>query len=84
MQLASSYASNGDYLGATGLLEKVVAADPYHEEAKYQLVNSYLDANEPFVALERLRKYSKVSLDKLGSNLSPCFEECHRRIQNLM
>ena len=25
MQLASSYASNGDYLGATGLLEKVVA-----------------------------------------------------------
>ena len=85
MRLASSYASNGDYLGAAGLLENLVAADSYHhEEAQYQLVNSYLDANEPFVALERLRKYSKVSLDELGSNLPPRFEECHRRIQNLM
>ena len=84
MQLASSYASNGDYLGATGLLEKVVAADPYHEEAQYRLVSGYLDANEPFAALERLRKYTKVSLDELGASLPLRFEECHRRIQNLM
>ena len=84
MQLASSYASNGDYLGATGLLEKVVAADPYHDEAQYRLVSGYLDANEPFAALERLRKYTKVSLDELGASLPLRFEECHRRIQNLM
>ena len=84
MQLAASYASDGDYVGATELLENIVAADPYHEEAQYQLVSSYLDANEPFVALERLRKYTKVSLEELGARLPLRFEDCQRRIQSLM
>ena len=84
MQLAASYASDGDYAGATRLLETIVAEDPYHEEAQYQLVNSYLDANEPFVALERLRKYTKVSLEELGASLPLRFEDCQRRIQSLM
>ena len=84
MQLAACYASDGDYAGATGMLESIVAEDPYHEEAQYQLVNSYLDANEPFVALERLRKYTKVSLEELGTSLPLRFEDCQRRIQSLM
>ena len=84
MQLAASHASDGDHAGATGLLESAVAEDPYHEEAQYQLVTSYLDANEPFVALERLRKYTKVSLEELGASLPSRFEDCQRRIQSLM
>ena len=84
MSLASSHACRGDFPGASALLEKVVAADPYHEEAQYQLISSYLAANEPFAALEQLRKYTKISLEELGANLPLGFADCHRRILALM
>jgi DNA-binding SARP family transcriptional activator len=80
MNLAGYYASRKNYLQAVELLEKVVNEDSYNEEAQYQLIDGYLNANEPFAALHQLRRYSRICLEELGDDLSPRFVECHKRI----
>jgi DNA-binding SARP family transcriptional activator len=80
MNLAGYYASRKTYLRAVELLEQVVEEDAYNEEAQYQLVEGYLNINEPFAALQQLRRYSRICLEELGTDLSPRFVECHRRI----
>lgn len=80
MNLAGYYASRKSYLRAVELLEQVVKEDSYNEEAQYQLIEGYLNAAEPFAALQQLRSYSRVCLEELGDDLSPRFMECHRRI----
>jgi DNA-binding SARP family transcriptional activator len=80
MNLAGYYASRGDYLRAVELLEQVVKEDSYNEEAQYQLIEGYLNADEPFTALQQLRNYSRICLEELGDDLSPRLVECHHRI----
>jgi LuxR family maltose regulon positive regulatory protein len=80
MNLAGYYASRKNYLRAVELLEKVVKEDPYDEEAQYQIIDGYLNANEPFAALHQLRRYSRICLEELGDDLSSRFVECHKRI----
>jgi LuxR family transcriptional regulator, maltose regulon positive regulatory protein len=80
MNLAGYYTSRKTYLRAVELLEQVVEEDAYNEEAQYQLVQGYLNINEPFAALQQLRRYSRICLEELGTDLSPRFVECHRRI----
>jgi LuxR family maltose regulon positive regulatory protein len=82
--LASHRAAKGNFLQSAELLEKVIAADPFNEEAQYQLIESYLMAKEPFMALERLRAYAKVSRDELGMDLSRTFIDVQNRIISLL
>jgi DNA-binding SARP family transcriptional activator/predicted negative regulator of RcsB-dependent stress response len=84
LALASLREKKGHFLQSAELLERAIAADPFNEEAQYKLIESYLKAKEPFVALERLRAYSKVCREELGSDLSPTFIECQNRINRLL
>jgi DNA-binding SARP family transcriptional activator len=80
MSLAGYYTSRKNYLQAVELLEKVVKEDPYNEEAQYQLIEGYLNVDEPFTALQQLRRYSRICLEELGDDLSRRFLVCHERI----
>jgi DNA-binding SARP family transcriptional activator len=73
MSLAGYYTSRKNYLQAVELLEKVVKEDPYNEEAQYQLIEGYLNVDEPFAALQQLRRYSRICLEELGDDLSRRF-----------
>lgn len=84
LTLASHRAAKGNFLQSAELLEKVITADPFNEEAQYQLIESYLMAKEPFVALERLRAYAKLSRDELGADLSRTFIDVQNRIITLL
>ena len=74
----------GNYLQSAELLEKAITTDPFNEEVQYQLIESYVKAKEPFVALERLRAYSKVCREELSSDLPPSFIKCQNRIASLL
>jgi DNA-binding SARP family transcriptional activator len=80
MTLASYHAEKGDYAASTYLLERVVSADPFNEEAQYHLIEGHLHNRDPFAALQQLRKYARLSLEELGTNLPPRFALCHRKI----
>ena len=66
MGLAEYHVVRGRFLEAADLIEKVVSSDPYNEEAQYRLVDSLINANEPLIALQHLRKYIKVCREELG------------------
>lgn len=84
MSLASYRAIKGDFPQAVELLEKVVAADPYNEEAHYQLIESFLKGGQPLAALQQLRGYARISLEELGAQLPPRFVDSHRRVLSLI
>ena len=84
MTLASYHASRGKFHEAVELLGKVVAADPYNEEAQYQLIESYIKGNQPFIALQQLRRYAKLCLEELGVDLPQRFLHYHRRILRII
>src|SRR5919106_72239 len=80
MNLASYHMAKGDFSQAIELLEKVIANDPYNEEAHYQYIQNYVKIDEPYAALQHLRKYARISVEELGCNLPQRFWECHQRI----
>ena len=80
MGLAEYHVVRGRFLEAADLIEKVVSADPYNEEAQYRLVDSLINANEPLIALQHLRKYTKVCREELGVQLPPRFSQHQERI----
>jgi LuxR family maltose regulon positive regulatory protein len=84
MNLASYNRSRGYFRQAIDLLEKVIDSDPYNEEAQYQYIQTYIDTNDLFSALQQLRKYARISVEELGTDLPARFLECHRRILRLM
>jgi two-component SAPR family response regulator len=84
MNLASYHTARGDFPQAIELLEKVIATDPYNEEAHYQCIQNWVNSDEPFSALQHLRKYARISMEELGTNLPPRFLECHQRILQLL
>ena len=80
MGLAEYHVVKGEFLDSANLLEKVVESDPYNEEAQYRLIDSYLSAAEPLIALQHLRKYIKVCREELGVQLPPRFSQHQERI----
>lgn len=84
MTLASYYTTRGKFQDAAGLLARVVAADPYNEEAQYQLIECYIDSSQPFAALQQLRRYARLCLEELGVDLPKRMLHCHERIQSLI
>jgi DNA-binding SARP family transcriptional activator len=84
MTLASYHAAKGEYATATDLLEQVVTVDPFNEEAQYQLIECHILNRDPFAALQRLRKYARLSLEELGTNLPQRFALCHRKIVEMV
>ena len=84
MNLACYLTAGGNFRQAIELLEKVIATDPWDEEAQYQCVQNYISCEDPFLALQHLRKFAKISAEELGCDLSPRFSQCHQRIQNLI
>lgn len=84
MHLSSYQAAGGNFQQAVELLEKVIEADPYNEEAQYQCIQNYVNCEEPYIALQKLRKFAKLSVEELGCNLPPRFFECHKRITQLL
>jgi LuxR family maltose regulon positive regulatory protein len=84
MNLASYHMNRGDFPRAIELLEEVIASDPYNEEAYYQYIQNYLKSDEPYVALQHLRKYARISVEELGTDLPTRFLECHNRILQLL
>jgi DNA-binding SARP family transcriptional activator len=80
LTLASYHTAKGEHAPAADLLEKIVLADPFNEEAQYQLIECHLQNEDPYAAMQRLRKYARLSVEELGSNLSQRFAECHRKI----
>ena len=80
MNLAEYHTAMSKFLESADLLGKVVESDPYHEEAQFRLIDSYIEANEPLVALQHLRKYIKVCREELGVQLPPRFTLCHDKI----
>ena len=84
MSLASYHTARGEFPQAVDLLEKVIASDPYNEEAHYQYIQNYVNCNEPFSALQQLRKFARISVEELGADLPVRFLECHKRILELI
>ncbi|MFQ6030804.1 MAG: tetratricopeptide repeat protein, partial [Dehalococcoidia bacterium] len=84
MTLASYYADKAQYVEAADLLEKIVSADPFNEEAQYRLIECYIQNEDPFAAMQRLRKYARLSMEELGTNLSGRFANCHRKIVEMV
>lgn len=84
MNLAAYETADGNFRQAIELLEKVIASDPWDEEAQYQRIQNYIKCDDPFLALQQLREFAKRSVEELGCNLAPRFLECHQRIQLLM
>lgn len=84
MSLASYQTTAGNYHRAVELLEKVIESDPYNEEAQYQRIQSYVNCNEPFLALQQLRKFAKISVEELGGDLPARFFDCHKTIIELL
>jgi ATP/maltotriose-dependent transcriptional regulator MalT/DNA-binding SARP family transcriptional activator len=84
MTLASYHISRGNSPQAAELLERVVELDSFNEEAQLQLINCYLQAKDPFLALQHLRKYAKISREELGADLPARFADCHRSIMTLI
>lgn len=84
MNLSSYQAAGGDFQQAIELLEKVIDSDPYNEEAQYQCIQNYVNCEEPFLALQKLRRFAKLSVEELGCNLPPRFSECRQRITQLL
>jgi LuxR family maltose regulon positive regulatory protein len=80
MGLAQCRATRGDFLQVAALLERVVVADPYNDEAQYQLIEGYLLADQPLVALQQLRSYARLSQDELGADLPPRFVDIYNKI----
>ena len=84
IKLAAYQAGKKNFRRGSELLETVVSADPYNEEAQYQRIVYLLDSGEVVAALQQLRKYAKLCLEELGAALSPRFNECHKRITTLL
>ena len=84
MDLATHYALKKNLRQAGELLETLVAADPYNENAQYNLIVNLLECGEIFTSLQRLKMYAKLCLEELGTDLPPRFRECHRRINTLL
>ena len=80
MNLADYQAAKGNFLQSAELLEKVVQSDPYNEVAQYGLIENYLKANEPLLALQHFRKYAMICREELGVQLPQRFAHCHDRI----
>jgi ATP/maltotriose-dependent transcriptional regulator MalT/two-component SAPR family response regulator len=84
MNLAAYETADGNFRQAIELLEKVIASDPWDEEAQYQRIQNHIKCEDPFLALQQLRKFAKLSVEELGCNLAPRFLECHQQIQRMM
>jgi DNA-binding SARP family transcriptional activator len=84
MNLAAYQTAGGNFQRAIELLEKIIATDPWDEEAQYQCIQNYINCEDPFQALQQLRKFDRLSAVELGCDLPPRFTECRRRIQLLM
>ena len=82
MALAEYHSARADFLSSVELLGKVVASDPYNEEAQIRLVESYIEANEPLIALQTWRTYAGVCREELGIQLPKRFVDIHQRIIN--
>ena len=82
--LAEYHTSRDEYLQAVELLGKVVKADPYNEEAYLRLIESYIGANEPLMALQHWKTYAKLCREELGAQISERFSLCHRRIVEML
>ena len=83
INLAACLAKNKIFVGATKLLETVVADDPYNDEAQYQLIIDLLEASETAAAFQQLRKYAKLCKDEMGTDLPPRFERFHNQMAML-
>jgi two-component SAPR family response regulator len=84
MNLAACQTASGNFRQAIELLEEVIASDPWDEEAQYQCIQNYIYCEDPYLALQQLRRFARLSAKELGRNLPPRFFECHQRIQHLM
>lgn len=84
MNLAAYQTASGNFQQAIELMDKVIDSDPYNEEAQYQCIQNYINCEEPFLALQQLKKFAKLSAEELGCNLPARFSECHQRIKHLM
>jgi two-component SAPR family response regulator len=76
MDLAEYHAIRGDHLQSAELLDKLLKSDPYNEEAQCRIVENYIDADEPLIALQHLKGYARVCREELGIELPPRFGNC--------
>lgn len=84
MNLAAHQTASGNFRQAIELLEKVIASDPWDEEAQYQCIQNYIYCGDPFLALQQLRRFARLLAEELGRKLPSRFLECHQRIRRLM
>jgi two-component SAPR family response regulator len=80
MKLAEYHAARADFSRSAELLGKVVESDNFNEEAQYRLVETYIEANEPLVALQHLRSYARLCREELGVPLPQRFANFYHRI----
>ncbi len=73
--LAGYYSAKADLDRSCELLRKVLASDPLHEEANYQLILSYLSAGEHSTGRKCLRAYEALLEQELGCPLPKRFSQ---------
>jgi len=78
--LASFNSDRGKYDTAITLLEKIIAIDPYNDEAYYQVMERHLSVGDKFSALRIYERYLNTVADELEVAPSTRIRNLHRHI----